>query len=158
MSASSAPDQSQLEQWLNRAGISFYLCDQCNGLHVSGLQELDGVADARLFIEPWGILFSTELVIRPVALLPLVADLGRLNVDYPTLKLFLDVVDDAMPQLVAGGMWLTGAGMSETQFQLFVNNTMEAVRQLSAECGHLDYLLPEENSDNNQPVKQPRVH
>lgn len=158
MSAVSAPDQRQLELWLTRIGISFYLCDQCNGLHVSGLQELEGVGDARLFIEPWGILFSTELVVRPVALLPLVADLGRLNVDYPTLKLFPDVVDDAMPQLVAGCMWLTAAGISEAQFQLFMNTTMEAVRQLVAECGHLDYLLPDENIDNNQPIKQPRVH
>lgn len=159
MNASSAPDQHQLEQWLNRAGISFYLCDQCNGLHVSGLQELDGVADARLFIEPWGILFSTEIVIRPVALLSLSADLGRLNIDYPTLKLFLDIVDDAMPQLVAGGLWLTGEGISETQFQLFINTTMEAVRQLAAECGHLDYLLLEENAGAQpQAKKQPRVH
>lgn len=158
MNVSSAPDQHQLEQWLNRAGISFYLCDQCNGLHVSGLQELDGVADARLFIEPWGVLFSTELVIRPVALLPLAADLGRLNVDYPTLKLFLDVVDDAMPQLVASGMWLTGAGMNEAQFQLFINTMMEAVRQLAAESSHLDYLLPDENDRDPPPIKQPRVH
>lgn len=158
MSDSSAPDQRQLEQWLNRAGISFYLCDQCNGLHVSGVQELEGVADARLFIEPWGILFSTELIIRPVALLPLAADLGRLNIDYPTLKLFLDIVDDAMPQLVAGGMWLTGAGLSEAQFKLFMNSTMEAMRQLAAECGHLDYLLPDENTESNSPIKQPRVH
>jgi hypothetical protein len=158
MTDNNAPDQRQLEQWMSRAGISFYLCDQCNGLHISGLQELEGVADARLFIEPWGILFSTELVIRPVALLPLSADLGRLNIDYPTLKLFLDIVDDAMPQLVAGGIWLTGAGMSESQFQLFMNTTMEAVRQLAAECGHLDYLLPDENADNKQQIKQPRVH
>jgi len=158
MSEGSAPDQRQLEQWLNRAGISFYLCDQCNGLHVSGVQELEGVADARLFIEPWGILFSTELVIRPVALLPLAADLGRLNIDYPTLKLFLDIVDDAMPQLVAGGMWLTGAGLNEAQFQLFMSTTMEALRQLAAEAGHLDYLLPDENADNSSPIKQPRVH
>lgn len=158
MNITSAPDQRQLEQWLNRAGISFYLCDQCNGLHVSALQELEGVADSRLFIEPWGILFSTELVIRPVALLPLSADLGRLNIDYPTLKLFLDIVDDAMPQLVAGGLWLTGAGIDEPQFQLFMNATMEAVRQLAAECGHLDYLLPDENAENNPPMKQPRVH
>ncbi len=158
MNPGSAPDQRQLEQWLNQAGISFYICDQCNGLHVSGLQELEGIADARLFIEPWGILFSSELVIRPVALLPLAADLGRLNIDYPTLKLFLDVVDDAMPQLVAGGLWLTGAGLSETQFQLFMNTTMEAVRQLVAECGHLDYLLPDENAEKPAPARQSRVH
>jgi len=156
MSDSAAPDQMQLERWLNRAGIDYYLCDQCNGLHLSGLQELEGVVDSRVFIEPWGLLVSTELVVRPVALLPIAADLGRLNVDYPTLKLFLDIVDDAMPQLVAGAMQLSGAGISETQFQLFVGTAMESVRQLVAECQHLDYLLPDENAEASP--KQPRVH
>ena len=141
------PDQGQLESWLNRAGVAFYLCDQCNGLHISGVQELEGVTDARLFIEPWGILFSTELVVRPVALLPLVADLGRLSVDYPILKVFLDVVDDAMPQLVSGASLLTGAGISDAQFRLFISNAMEAMRQLAAEALHLDYLLLDDNAD-----------
>lgn len=154
--SSPAPDQAQLERWLSRAGIDYYLCDQCNGLHLAGLQELEGVVDSRIFVESWGLLISTELVVRPVALLPIAADLGRLNVDYPTLKLFLDIVDDAMPQLVAGAMHLTGAGISETQFQLFVGTTMEAVRQLVAESQHLDYLLPDENTE--QSPKQPRVH
>lgn len=149
-------EREQLEHWLNRAGIDHYLCDQCNGLHLSGLQELEGVVDSRVFIEPWGVLVSTELVIRPVAMLPLVADLGRLCMDYPTLKLFLDVVDDAMPQLVAGAMQLTGAGITEPQFKLFVATAMEDVRQLAAESHHLDYLLPDENAD--QAPKQPRVH
>jgi hypothetical protein len=156
MSDHMALDQGQLESWLNRAGISHYICDQCNGLHLSGLQELEGVADSRLFIEPWGVLLSTELVIRPVALLPIVADLGRLNIDYPTLKLFLDIVDEAMPQLAVGATQLSGAGLDEAQFRLFVNTTMEAVRQLAAECGHLDYLLPDEG--NEQAPRQQRVH
>jgi hypothetical protein len=156
MSDSAALDQGQLESWLNRANIGHYICDQCNGLHLSGLQELDGVIDSRLFIEPWGLLLSTELVIRPVALLPIVADLGRLNIDYPTLKLFLDIVDEAMPQLAVGATQLSGAGLNEAQFRLFVSTTMEAVRQLADECGHLDYLLPDE--DNDQSPRQPRVH
>jgi len=154
--SSPAPDQMQLERWLSRAGVDYYLCDQCNGLHLAGVQELEGVVDSRIFIEPWGLLISTELVIRPVALLPIAADLGRLNIDYPTLKLFLDIVDDAMPQLVAGAMHLTGAGISEAQFQLFVGTTTEAVRQLVAESQHLDYLLPDENEQPSP--KQPRVH
>jgi hypothetical protein len=156
MSDNEALDQGQLESWLNRAGISHYICDQCNGLHLSGLQELDGVIDSRLFIEPWGVLLSTELVIRPVALLPIVADLGRLNIDYPTLKLFLDIVDEAMPQLAVGATQLSGAGLSEAQFRLFISTAMEAVRQLASECGHLDYLLPEEGAE--QSPRPARVH
>ncbi|HSB96551.1 MAG TPA: YbjN domain-containing protein [Spongiibacteraceae bacterium] len=156
MSDNMALDQGQLENWLNRAGISHYICDQCNGLHLSGLQELEGVVDSRLFIESWGILLSTELVIRPVALLPIVADLGRLNIDYPTLKLFLDIVDEAMPQLAVGATQLSGAGLNEAQFRLFITTTMEAVRQLASECDHLDYLLPDEDAEQNpRPV---RVH
>lgn len=149
-------ERSQLEHWLSRAGIEHYICDQCNGLHLAGLQELEGVVDSRIFVESWGLLVSTELVIRPVALLPLVADLSRLNIDYPTLKLFLDVVDDAMPQLVAGATCLTGAGITEEQFRRFVGTTTEAVRQLVSECRHLDYLLPDEDADQNP--QQPRVH
>lgn len=145
-----------LEQWLDRMGVSHYVCDQCQGLHLPSLQELDGVADSRLFIEPWGILLSTELVIRPTAILPLAGDLARLNMDYPTIKLFLDVVDDAMPQLVGGGCLLTGAGLLEPQFQLFVTNGSEALRQLAAEMAHLDYLLPDENSP--QAPRGSRVH
>lgn len=150
------PDRSQLEQWLGRAGFDHYTCDQCTGLHLSSLQELEGVVDSRLFAEPWGLLFSTELEIRPSALLVVTADLGRLHMDYPTLKLFLDVVDDGMPQLVVGSTQLTGAGLEEEQFRLFIATAGDATRQLVAEALHLDYILPAEGGEQAQ--KQPHVH
>jgi hypothetical protein len=53
-------------------------------------------------------------------------------------------------------MQLSGAGVSEAQFQLFVSSSTEAMRQLAAECLHLDYLVPDENAE--QSPKQPRVH
>ena len=151
-----AVDADQLKTWLESAGFDHYTCDQCNGLHLTTLQELEGVVDSRLFVEPWGILLSTEFVIRPTAMLVIAADNGRLNMDYPTLKLFMDVVDDAMPQLVSGGVLLTGAGVSEAQFRLFVSSTVEAVSQLAAELAHLDYLLPEEGSE--PAPRQTHVH
>jgi hypothetical protein len=150
------PDKKQLEKWLSRAGFEHYTCDQCAGLHLSSLQELEGVVDSRLFVEPWGLLLSTELEIRPSALLVLSADLGRLHMDYPTLKLFLDVVDDGMPQLVVGATELTGAGLDEEQFRLFVATAADATRQLAAESLHLDYVLPAEGVE--QSPKQPHVH
>lgn len=149
-------DASQLEQWLGQAGIEHYTCDQCNGLHLPRLQELEGVVDSRLFAESWGILLSTEFVIRPTAMLVVAADSGRLNMDYPTLKLFLDVVDDAMPQLVSGATLLTGAGVTPEQFRLFMASSIEATIQVGAELAHLDYLLPEEGSE--PPPRQAHVH
>lgn len=134
----------QVHQWLRQAGISYYLCDQCNGLHLSAVQSLAGVVESRLFVEDWGLLISTEFVVRPTAMLPLAADLGRLNADYPTLKLFLDVVDDAMPQVVAGATTLTGAGIDAAQFSLFVSTAQDMTTRLAAELAEIDFLLPDE--------------
>ena len=156
MSNSTTLDRKQLETWLTSAGFGFSLCDQCSGLHLTSLQEIEGVVDSRLFLEPWGLLLSTELEVRPSALLVLAADLGRLHMDYPTLKLFLDVVDDGMPQLVVGATTLTGAGLEEAQFRLFVSTAVDATRQLAAEAHHLDYILPAEGAEPS--AKQPHVH
>lgn len=136
-------DRTTLESWLTEARVEFYTCDRCEGLHLRTLQEMEGVIDSRMFLEPWGVLLTTELEIRPMALLPLAADLGRMNMDYPTLKLFQDVVDDATPQLVAAGTQLGAAGLTLEQFAAFVANTIAATRQVGAECLQLNYLFAE---------------
>ena len=111
-------DPATIKSWMHNAGVDHYLCGQCHGLHLSELQGLEGVVESRLLVEEWGLLISTEYLIRPTALLPIAADLGHLNANYPILKLFPDVVDDAMPQLIAGATFLTGAGMTEAQFAI----------------------------------------
>lgn len=144
MTEHQSPLADQVHQWLREAGIAYYLCDQCNGLHLSAVQMLAGVVESRVFVEDWGLLISTEFLVRPTALLPLAADLGRLNVSYPTLKLFLDIVDDALPQLVAGSTILSGAGLNESQFELFVGTTQDMTTRLAAELAEIDFLLPDE--------------
>ena len=143
MSTPEILERATLERWLKEARVEFYTCDRCEGLHLRALQDIEGLIDSRLFLEPWGLLLTTELEIRPTALLPLAADLGRLNMDYPTLKLFQDVVDDATPQLVAAGIQLGGAGLTLEQFAGFVASTVSATRQVAAECLQLNYLFAE---------------
>lgn len=137
--------RATIESWLDEARVEYYTCERCEGLHLQSLQDLDGIIDSRLFLEPWGLLLTTELEIRPMALLPLAADLGRLNMDYPTLKLFQDVVDDATPQLVIAGTQLAGAGLTLEQFATFVATTVAATRQVGTECRQLNYLFAEAN-------------
>lgn len=141
MTSPVVPDKSLLESWLEQAHVEYHECGRCEGLHLAALGDIEGLIDSRLFIEPWGLLLTTELEIRPTALLPLAADLGRLNMDYPTLKLFQDVVDDATPQLVAAGTLLSSAGLTLEQFAGFVANTVTATRQLAEECQQLSYLF-----------------
>ncbi len=141
MSAPQTITSEILEAWLEEARLEFHTCDQCPGLHLPVLQDLEGVIDSRLFLEPWGLLLTTELEIRPMALLPLAADLGRLSMNNPTLKLFQDIVDDATPQLVVAGSHLTSAGITLEQFIAFIGTTVSATRQVAEECLQLNYLF-----------------
>lgn len=151
----SSLDTPQVKNWLQKAGIDSYICSQCSGLHLSGLQALEGVVDSRLFVEDWGLLLSTEFQVRPTALMGLSGEMGVLNATYPALKIFLDIVDEAVPQLVAGATVLTGAGLSEEQFELFIATTRQAVGELGEELAHMDCLLPE---DGEAPGPAPQVH
>lgn len=146
------PNRAQLERWLDETKVDFDICNQCEGLHVSALQALDGVVDSRILLEHYGLVFSTALEIRPMALLPLSADLSRLNMEFPTLKIFLDIVDDATPQLVIAGFLPTSAGLTREQFAAFVVMIMEGTRQLAGECLRLDYLFPEGDSGRAGPT------
>ncbi len=141
------PDKTLLEDWLADAGLDCYQCGQCDGLHIRALQGGSGVIDSRLFVEDYGLLLTTELEIRPGSLLQVSADLGRLNMDYPTLKIFLDVADDVVPQLVAAGNCLTGAGLSSEQFSHFMATAIEATEHLAETCRQLNYLYSADESD-----------
>ncbi len=151
MSAPVTPDRALLERWLNAGAVQNYLCEHCDNLHISEVRSQEGVLDSRLIPESFGLLFTTELEIRPMALLALTADLGRLNMEYPLLKLFLDIVDDATPQLVAAAIFPGNAGITETQFNHFVAMTMQAMLQLAEECLRLDYLFSEDGATRQRP-------
>jgi hypothetical protein len=133
------------KQWLGDLGIDFYICDHCAGLHLTGLDAMEDQQECRIFVEEWGLLFSTEFQIRPTMLLPLIASLGQLNGNYPTLKLFLDVVDDAVPQLVSGATQLTGAGLTQPQFELFVTTCIEMTAGVFSDLQDMGCLI--ENSE-----------
>ncbi len=138
------PDIALLEKWLSEVGYQSYVCDQCSGLHISSLQAQDGVLDSRLFVEPWGILFTTELEVRNAGILPVTADLTRMNMSYPTLKLFLDTPDETVPMLVMTSSILTSQGVTVAQFHEFFGVASETKSQLLHECQQLQYL-PVEN-------------
>ena len=141
MTAVEVPDKALLQDWLDQSGTQYYQCGHCEGLHIHSLKETLGVNDSRLFLEDYGLLLSTELEVRHTALLQLSADLGRLNMQFPTLKIFLDIVDEAMPQLVAAGLYPVAAGLTQEQFDHYIAITAEATARLAEECGELNYLF-----------------
>lgn len=141
------PDAEQVTRWLEQANIQHYICDQCHGLHLSELQGREGVVDSRLFVEEEGLLLSTELEVRPAALFAVQAELSRLNMEFPSLKLFLDVNDDSMPRLVACDLLLGRRGVTFDQFIYFVQATLDGTVQLLEDCQESDWLFwPDEDA------------
>lgn len=139
------PDADQVERWLRQAGIQHYICEQCHGLHLSELQGREGVLDSRLFAEEDGILLSTEVEIRPGSLLAMLAELPRMNMAWPNLKIFVDVTDDSLPRLVACNLLLSRVGVTFEQFLHFVQINVDATAQWLDECQQLGCLYgPEE--------------
>lgn len=131
-------------RWLSASYIEHYVCENCHGIHLSELQELEGVLESRLFVEQEGALLTSEIEIRPTALLVLVAELGRLNMNYPSLKVFVDIVDDNLPRLIVADYMHTQAGLDESQFTWIVQQTVMATQQLLFEIGELGFLMQDE--------------
>ncbi len=152
MNAPRDPTKAILQAWMDAAATEYNLCGHCDGLHINQLQDLDGVVDSRLFLDSYGLLLTTELEVRPMAVLALSADLGRINMDYPTLKVFLDIVDDGAPQLVVAGVLLSGGGVTQDQFIQFLSLTLDGADSLAAECRRLDYLFPDGGSIEPPPA------
>ena len=131
-------------RWLTAGDIDHYICESCHGIHLSELQGLDGVLESRLFVEHEDAIITTEVEIRPTALLALVADLGRLNMNYPSLKVFVDIVDDNLPRLIVADYLHTQAGLEQHQFLWIVQQTMLATQQLVQEITELGFLMQDE--------------
>ncbi len=134
------PDEAGIRQWLEKAGMAHYLCGECHGIHLSAMQEREEVLDCRLFVEPEGVLLSTEVELRPASLLLIQAELTRLNMAWPAIKVFVDLVDDTLPRLVICQFLLTGAGTDERQFAHFVETGLQATDTLVDECRDQGWL------------------
>lgn len=145
------PDAAQVTRWLEQSNIQYYICDQCHGLHLSELQGREGVLDARLFVEEEGVLFSTELEIRPAAIFAVQAELTRLNMEFPSLKLFVDVDDESMPRLVACDLLLGRQGVTFDQFIFFVQVTLDATVQLLEDAQQANWLFPPDDDSTADP-------
>lgn len=151
------PDAALLEKWLRRMGVKYYLCGECQGLHVSEVHSLQGVVDSRVIVENEAILFSTELELRPSLLLVLNSEMNYLAMNFQTLKAFIDVVDEDVPRLVMGDTLLAGAGVTFEQFALFFQVTLEQARTVINDCLRQGYLMVD-GMTNDTPPANNRIH
>lgn len=134
------PDLALLRGWLEQLGISFFECDSCQALHLPHLQSVDGIFDAKVDLVENVILFSAVAEIRPIALIPLVADLSQINASSLTTKVFVDVQDDNLPKLVMCQSLSVAAGISIEQFHLLLQEAEEQTVQIIMEASANELL------------------
>jgi len=150
------PDTDQVQRWLNEGSTTNYICEHCDGIHLSELQRMDGVLDSRIFVESDHLIITTELELRPTAILPLTVEIGRLNVAFPNCKIFMEITDEALPKLIIMDTLHTRAGVSFSQFRHFLLMMMESTRQLASDCQSMGVLSypdsPQEDGEQSDHV------
>ncbi|MFL0798688.1 MAG: YbjN domain-containing protein [Cellvibrionaceae bacterium] len=158
--ANITPDTDLVIKWLDDIKLDNYICAQCHGIHISDIQTMEGVMDSRLFVEAEGVMASTEISIRPTGLLPLMADLGRLNMDFAHLKIFVDIQDQDLPKLIICDHLLAGAGVSQEQFTFFMDVYVPATIDVIKQCA--DLIAPPEGEEPVEssagPSSSPMMH
>ncbi|MBK5142506.1 YbjN domain-containing protein [Budviciaceae bacterium BWR-B9] len=139
------PDLALMRSWLEQLGIAFFECDSCQALHLPYLQSVDGIFDAKVDLLENVILFSAVAEIRPVALIPLVADLSQINASSLTTKVFIDVQDDNLPKLVICQSLSVAAGITLEQFRLLLQEAEEQTTQIIMEARANELLTVSDN-------------
>ena len=134
----------QLEDWLDQAGIRHERCGDCDGYHFAELEAMVEGMECRLFFEQDVILISTEMEIRPAAILPAVAETARLNMEFTNLKIFVDLNDQTMPHLVMGDTLSLRAGLTFEQLLNFIQETLNTTQLVIEDCQRMGYLYSDE--------------
>lgn len=129
-----------LEDWLTTKGIRYYLCQDCEGLHLSETEENLGVLESRLLLEDGLVIVSTELSVRPSAVLPLHGSMQLINFDNPLVKVGLSLFDDDVPRLVISGA-LPTAGLDADYFIHYLEQVLSATRLVLDHATQMDVLL-----------------
>lgn len=135
--------RDHLENWLKDLSVRHYLCPNCDGIHLTDLEEQLGVLESRVFLDDLMIIISTELPIRPSAVLPLHGSLNLVNFEHPLVKVTLNLHDDEIPRLVISGI-LIATELSPGYFNAFLSAVTESTMNVLEHATALDVLFLDE--------------
>ncbi|MBK8971442.1 MAG: YbjN domain-containing protein [Hahellaceae bacterium] len=142
-------DSDLILKWLESLRISHYLCGNCQGIHITELQEMEGVLESRLFLDESCLIFTTELEVCNSALFALQADLLRVNGTYAHLKAFLDTSDNYAVRLILCNTLWTCSGLSAEQLDIFMRALIEAKAEVIQSFQEEGYLTLSADDGNN---------
>ncbi|GLP97859.1 YbjN domain-containing protein [Paraferrimonas sedimenticola] len=129
----SALSQSQIRTWLEELQVEYTLCDQCDGLHIKLLTEQAGVYDCKVELMDGDLYWVAAFEVAPVDLFQLQASLASMSMNYPELKFFIEMDNSELPRLLAMHTLFTQTGISQEQFEHWLNRLTRQTSLLSQE-------------------------
>ncbi|KFD18035.1 putative sensory transduction regulator [Tatumella ptyseos ATCC 33301] len=157
MDALVTPDLEMLRDWMDKTTIDWFECGSCQALHLSAMQNIDGVFDAKLDIIDNVILVTVSAEVRSSALLTLVGEISQINASSLTAKCFLDIQDDSLPRLIICQSLSIGYGLALPQFSFFMQQSEEQLSMIIMELAANHLLVTSENTASPHTV-QPLLH
>ncbi|WP_392563899.1 YbjN domain-containing protein [Orbus wheelerorum] len=138
-------DLSTIAQWLKKLNVEFYQCDNCAALHLSYLQKIEGVHDAKIELIDDILITSIEAEIKSSAIISLLSELSQINKSTFLTKVYLDVNDNNEPKIVFSYAMHVAEGLTFNQFSLSLASLEEEALQVISELYNCDLL----NSNNH---------
>ena len=157
MDALVTPDLEMLRDWMDKTTIDWFECGSCQALHLSAMQNIDGVFDAKLDIIDNVILVTVSAEIRSSALLSLAGEISQINASSLTAKCFLDIQDDSLPRIILCQSLSIGQGLAFAQFSFFMQQSEEQLSMIIMELA-ANHLLVTAESNLPQLSAQPLLH
>lgn len=132
--------REMLEQWLDDLNVRYFICPDCDGIHLTDMEENLGVLESRILVESDLLILTTELAVRPSAVLPLHGSMHLINLDNPLVKVVLHMNDDDVPQLVISAA-LPSKGLPPVYFGYYLKEIQHATTRVLDNATQMDVLF-----------------
>jgi len=132
---------STIAQWLRKLNVEFYQCDNCSALHLSYLQKIEGVHDAKVELVDDILITSIIAEIKSSAIITLLGELSQINKSTFLSKVYLDVNDNNESKIIFSYAMHVAEGLTFNQFSLSLASLEEEALQVISELYHCDLLI-----------------
>lgn len=131
--------RKMLEKWLDDLNVRYFICPDCEGIHLNEMEENLGVLESRILLEGGLLIVTTELAVRPSSVLPLHGSMHLINLDNPLVKMALHMHDEDVPQLIVSAA-LPSKGLKADYFGHYLVEVLQATTLVLDNATQMDVL------------------
>ncbi|RKS87695.1 putative sensory transduction regulator [Orbus hercynius] len=142
---------SQIAQWLNKMNVDFYQDEDDFTIHLSYLQKIDGIYEAKIELIDDILKVVITAQIKLSAIISLMAELSQINQSIYFTKIYLDIVDDSEPKIIFTYAIHAADDLTFNQFSLSLASVEEEALQVIGELNSCE-LLNNKCRDTHQSI------